>query len=223
MNAAAAECQDEAAQLDQLEMQLRQHRRRREEIQIRMPRLEEEIARAQASILSIEKAQSGLESKLAALNHQIQRQKASLEFSARQEAEAALTSCQQRKEAGERALHRLQADYEACRQTREAADTRIKALQEQLEEAQYDVLPDLLAQAGEHQKTLQENAEATGSSVDAAGEKSACLESVARGCTAAWGSPGEMDLDPRPFQHRQWHSAGKRQNHAGDLCSNDLV
>ena len=86
-----------------------QHRRRREEIQIRMPRLEEEIARAQASILSIEKAQSGLESKLAALNHQIQRQKASLEFSARQEAEAALTSCQQRKEAGERALHRLQA------------------------------------------------------------------------------------------------------------------
>ena len=156
MNAAAAECQDEAAQLDQLEMQLRQQRRRREEIQIRMPRLEEEIARAQASILSIEKAQSGLESKLAALNHQIQRQKASLEFSARQEAEAALTSCQQRKEAGERALHRLQADYEACRQTREAADTRIKALQEQLEEAQYDVLPDLLAQAGEHQKTLQE-------------------------------------------------------------------
>ncbi|MFQ9410671.1 MAG: hypothetical protein ACLR1T_06015 [Evtepia gabavorous] len=100
MNAAAAECQDEAAQLDQLEMQLRQHRRRREEIQIHMPRLEEEIARAQASILSIEKAQSGLESKLAALNHQIQRQKASLEFSARQEAEAALTSCQQRKEAG---------------------------------------------------------------------------------------------------------------------------
>ena len=80
MNAAAAECQDEAAQLDQLEMQLRQHRRRREEIQIHMPRLEEEIARAQASILSIEKAQSGLESKLAALNHQIQRQKASLEF-----------------------------------------------------------------------------------------------------------------------------------------------
>lgn len=72
-----------AAQLDQLEMQLRQHRRRREEIQIHMPRLEEEIARAQASILSIEKAQSGLESKLAALNHQIQRQKASLEFSAR--------------------------------------------------------------------------------------------------------------------------------------------
>ena len=29
-------------------------------------------------------------------------------------------------------------------------------MQEQLEEAQYDVLPDLLAQAGEHQKTLQE-------------------------------------------------------------------
>ena len=65
-------------------------------------------------------------------------------------------SCQQRKEAGERALHRLQADYEACRQTREAADARIKALQEQLEEAQDDVLPGLLAQAGEHQKTLQE-------------------------------------------------------------------
>ena len=79
-----------------------------------------------------------------------------MEFSARQEAEAALTSCQQRKEAGERALHRLQADYEACRQTREAADTRIKALQEQLEEAQDDVLPGLLAQAGEHQKTMQE-------------------------------------------------------------------
>ena len=140
-----------------MEMQLRQHRRRREEIQIHMPRLEEEIARAQASILSIEKAQSGLESKLAALNHQIQRQKASLEFfrPAGSGSGAHILSTE-KKRRGERALHRLQADYEACRQTREAADTRIKALQEQLEEAQDDVLPGLLAQAGEHQKTMQE-------------------------------------------------------------------
>ena len=29
-------------------------------------------------------------------------------------------------------------------------------IRDRLEEAQYDVLPDLLAQAGEHQKTLQE-------------------------------------------------------------------
>ena len=133
---------------------LRRQQKRRKTILDRLPRLAEEVQAAREGVLAAERELAALDSRLTVLDQQLAEEETALELTTQQEAQAAITACRRRKEAGEKTLETARESYETCRRQREEAAARMRTLEEQLTGLPPEDLPSLLSQAQENRRAL---------------------------------------------------------------------
>lgn len=150
----------EQQRLDQEEKALKKQQARRNEIEARLPQLEEQAVQCRQTILEGEKEAAAQASRAATLTAQWESQGEQLEFATHREAADRIKALEAEWKKRTGALEAARKAYETCKEQTAQLETRVKTLFEQLPPDPAEDLAALKAQAAALRARQQENAAA---------------------------------------------------------------